>query len=64
MSGEAIALLVFGGPWLILCLIYALYAARRRQQGERQSSRSTGMPRIYVSQQVPSVFDTFKCHKK
>lgn len=59
MSSELIILLVFGTPFLILCLIYAIYAPRRRREG-KQSRRAARTPRIYISQQVPSVFDTFK----
>lgn len=63
MGSELIILLVFGAPFLILCLIYAVRALHRRRRGKPRC-RADSAPRLYISQQVPSVFDTFKGGKK
>lgn len=64
MSNEVIVLLVFGVPFLILCLIYAAYALYCGQnEGQAESKRAARSPRLYITQQVPSVYDMFKKDK-
>ena len=63
MGGETVILLVFGGPFLILCLIYAVCALYRRGRPVSRN-RNASTPRIYISQQVPSVFTASKGSKK
>lgn len=64
MSNEVAVLLVFGAPFLLLCLIYVAYALyRSRNEGQAENKRAARTPRLYISQQVPSVFDMFKKDK-
>lgn len=64
MSNEVIVLLVFGAPFLLLCLIYILCALYRSQnEGQEENKDAARAPRLYITQQVPSVFDMFKKDK-
>ena len=64
MSNEVIVLLVFGAPFLLLCLVYVVYALyRSRSEGQAESKVTVRTPRLYITQQFPSVFDVFKKNK-